>query len=150
MLAEIPANVLAAIAALEYRDGMVFRAEGWDLAKTLELGRRRFRIVIFRHGIIRRPRPEIAEQMRNTILHEVGHVVFRGSMSEEERIRWGEKYTESLQRDRSVSIQARAGAEEDFCEAYRVYKRSPVTLASFDADRYSFIELLERRLAEAV
>jgi hypothetical protein len=150
MLAEFPANVVTAIAALEYRDGMVFRAEGWDLGKTLELAHRRYRIVIFRHGIIRRSRPEVAEQMRDTILHQVGHVVYRGSMTEEERGQWGKKYTESLQTDRFVSIQARAGAEEDFCEAYRLYKRSPVALMSFDADRYTFIQLLERRLGEVV
>lgn len=136
-LARMPQAALERIAALNYSRERVTSRSGNELA-----GRARYNpdlkgyaIEIYRHGR--------SENIRATIAHEIGHVIFDEFLSGEERKEWQELYSNS---NEFVTRRAIRSPEEDFCECFAVFKTDQTELERKDEKKYSFIRNLERRL----
>ena len=102
------------------------------------------RCITDEHGVskieINRQSPEgshDAEEMRQTITHEIGHNVYY-NLSEEQRGEWREIYDDSARRQ-FVSAYARTNEQEDFAESYRAYVHDPERLRRRGLAKYKFM-----------
>ncbi len=102
------------------------------------------RCVTDEHGVsrieINRQSPEgshDAEEMKQTITHEVGHNVYY-NLSEEQRGEWSEIYDNSA-RTQFVSAYARTNEREDFAESYKAYVHDPERLKRRSLAKYKFM-----------
>jgi len=78
-----------------------------------------------------------AEEMKQTITHEVGHDVYY-NLSGEQRGEWNEIYDDSA-RTEFVSAYARTNEREDFAESYKAYVHDPERLKRRSLAKYKFM-----------
>ena len=78
-----------------------------------------------------------AEEIKQTITHEVGHNVYY-NLSEEQRGEWSEIYDNSA-RTQFVSAYARTNEREDFAESYKAYVHDPERLKRRSLAKYRFM-----------
>jgi len=102
------------------------------------------RCITDEHGVsrieINRQSPEgshDAEEMKQTITHEVGHNVYY-NLDEGQREEWSEIYDNSA-RTQFVSAYARTNEREDFAESYRAYVYDPERLKRRSLAKYKFV-----------
>jgi len=102
------------------------------------------RCITDEHGVsrieINRQSPEgshDAEEMKQTITHEVGHNVYY-NLDEEQREEWREIYDDSA-RTQFVSAYARTNEWEDFAESYMAYVHDPERLKRRSPAKYKFM-----------
>jgi len=86
--------------------------------------------------------------LKRTIAHEIGHIVFEKFMADTERWQWGEWYMESRQKGAFISPEAEPGRGDDFSECFAVFMINPRKLEKFDLRRYNFIKEIYFRLEE--
>lgn len=139
-LARMPQAALERIAALNYSRERAVGRFGNELA-----GRARYNpdlkgyeIEIYRHD-------GRSENIRKTIAHEVGHVIFREFLSGEERKEWEELYSSS---NEFVSLYAIRSSEEDFCACFAQLHLLPGWLEEFDERKYTFVNKINQTLKE--
>ncbi len=80
------------------------------------------------------------DEMKRTIVHEIGHVAYEYFLSEDDKMRFeclesgyrAEKYF--------ISDYAPKSIKESFCECFAVYKMDPQELSDYDEDIYNFIK----------
>ncbi len=138
-LSRMPQAVLERIVILNYSRERVVGRSGNELAGRARYnpGLEGYEIEIYRHGK--------SENIRKTIAHEVGHVIFDEFLSGEERKEWEEMYSSS---NEFVSRYAIRSPEEDFCACYAMFHLLPGWLEERHEKKYTFIKKVNRKLEE--
>lgn len=87
---------------------------------------------------------------KQTIAHEIGHVIFNGFMDGVQRRRWRELYEERRKMGRRGLVTDYAGtnADEGFCEWFAYFKMRPEHLEKFDEKGYTFIKNMHRQVQD--
>jgi hypothetical protein len=78
-----------------------------------------------------------AEEMRQTITHEIGHNVYY-NLDKGQREEWREIHDDSARRQ-FVSAYARTNEREDFAESYKAYVHDPEHLKRRSLPKYKFM-----------
>lgn len=90
-------------------------------------------IIIFSH--------DNKNKLKETLSHEIGHVVFRKVMNDAQRWEWGLLCGERLEkRLKFVTDYAAAGREDNFCECFAYFKTRPSELLKKFEKEYDFIK----------
>ncbi len=138
-LARMPQAALEKIAAINYSRERAIGRFGNELAGKTRYNPdlKGYEIEIYRHGGF--------ENIRATIAHEVGHVVFEEFLTAEERKEWEELYADS---NEFVTTRAIRSQEEDFCECFTKFHLLPGWLERRHEKKYTFIKKINQKLKE--
>lgn len=139
-LARMPQAALEKIAAINYSRGRAIGRFGNELAGRTRYNSalKGYEIEIYRHD-------GRSENIRKTIAHEIGHVIFGEFLSGEERIEWEELYSNS---NEFISRYAIRSPEEDFCECYAKFHSLPGWLEERHEKKYTFMKKINQKLKE--
>jgi len=81
-----------------------------------------------------------SQKFKEVIAHEIGHVVYRRFLTDEQKAEWFVWYTEDLKEGKVISEYALENEEEDFAEGFRIFKLKPEKLQNYDERRYNLIK----------
>jgi len=98
-------------------------------------------IEIYAHGFKdKKFKEEILKKTKSTIIHEIGHLIFREILADTARYRWGTYYLESLQTKNFLDDEDPGSREEDFSDCFIEFIYNPRKLEKYDQTRYAFIK----------
>lgn len=97
-------------------------------------------IKIFKHDL------KIGD-MRDTVVHEIGHLIFEKHLTADNKKMWQGLYENSEDRN-FVSSRAIRSVEEDFCESFAWFNTDPLKLESKSESKYNFVKELQKKLKE--
>ncbi len=148
-LDEFPKIIFKEIERVEFVDQLRGNESNTSLGNTKrDLKTNKAKIEIYRDPFSRSQK-EAEIELKETIAHEIGHVVFERFMTDKEHWQWGEWHMnrlESLRQQDSVfenafiSKIAVESRSDDFCECFMFYVIKPTKLEKFDKERYNFIK----------
>lgn len=108
---------------------------------------KKYEISIFQNPFWRLMTPnEINYNLISTIAHEIGHVLFRATLTEVLRWQWGELYIVNMKKNKFINGIDLGSREEEFCECFILYKLDPKQLKKFDLQLYLFIHIIHKGL----
>jgi len=91
---------------------------------------------------------EREERAKETLFHEIGHVVYFRFLTDEQQAEWFSWHKETPPSERFVSLEAIEDEKEDFAECFRFFKLDPQKLADKDPIKYNFIKEVYQSLEE--
>ena len=80
------------------------------------------------------------EEMKRTIVHEIGHVAYEYFLSEDDKMRFECLESGNRAEKHFVSDYAPKSIKESFCECSAVFKINPQKVKDYDEDIYNFIK----------
>jgi chromosome segregation ATPase len=89
-----------------------------------------------------------AQGFKKAIAHEIGHIVYRRFLTDEQKAEWFVWYAEDLEKGRFISEYALENEEEDFAESFRFFKLEPEMLQNYDERRYNLIKEVVEELED--
>jgi seryl-tRNA synthetase len=99
------------------------------------------KIEIYSHGFqSRNNRSEILTETKRTIIHEIGHLIFREFISDRARWLWGNYYLKSMQNNNFITGEDTGSRDDDFSECFVKFILNPKELEKLDRTRYDFIK----------
>ena len=92
---------------------------------------------------------ELEKEYRDTIVHEVGHVLFEWILTPPQRFEWGELYNNTRRKGgRFLNEKAGESLREDFGECFNEYIHRPANLLEYDEERYNLIDTAYKEVSK--